>query len=137
MSSLTGRDVRTGGRPCFDRFVIELQSSDQPAPAFPGYWVRYTTEPLTLSPSGLPITMRGNAALLVSLGAAMKWTNPIGYTGPHDVFPTNVSAIKEYRLTEDFEGQSTWTIGIDHQRNFEVSQLSNPPRLVVDIRTAP
>ena len=136
MSPLTGKDVRTGSHPCFERFVIELQSGDQPGTGFPGYWVRYATEPLTLSPSGQPITVRGTAALLVSLGAPMKWMNSIGYTGPQDVFPTS-GPIKEYRLTEDFEGQSMWTLGLDQRRNFEVTKLSDPPRLVVDIRTAP
>ena len=137
MSSMTGRDVRSGVHGCFERFVIELQTPDQPVPAFPGYWVRYATGPVELSPAGQQITMRGTASLLVSMGAAMKWTNPVGYDGPHDVFPPGMSMIEEYRLIEDFEGQSTWALGLDRKRNFEVTQLPNPPRLVVDIHRTP
>ena len=137
MSSMTGKDVRSAGHPCFERFVIEFQTPDQPVPAFPGYWVRYATGPVGLAPSGQTITMRGSASLLVSMAAAMKWTNPVGYDGPHDVFPSGLSMIKEYRLIEDFEGQSAWAIGLDRKRNFQVTQLSNPPRLVIDIRSTP
>ncbi len=137
MSSLVGKDVRTGAHPCRDRFVIELQASDLPNPEFPGYWVRYATGPVGLSPAGIPVTLRGGVVLLASLGSPMQRTDLIGYSGPRDVFPTNVRAILEYRLIEDFEGQSTWAIGIDTRRSFEVSVLSGPPRLVIDIQTSP
>jgi hypothetical protein len=137
MSSLIGKDVRTGAQECADRFVIELQpdSKNPTTSAFPGYWVRYATGPVTLSPSDQPVTMRGSAVLLVSMGSAMQpATGTTGYTGARDVVPTNVTVIEEYRLVEDFEGQSTWALGIDGARNFAVTVLSNPPRLVVDIQ---
>jgi len=135
MSSLVGKDVRTGTHPCFERFVIELQTSSSPtSSAFPGYWVRYATGPVVLSPKGEEVTIKGGAVLLVSLGSWMRNTENVGYSGPDDVFPTNVTTILEYRLTENFEGQSTWAVGIDHVRNFRVSVLSGPPRLVVDIQ---
>ena len=50
MSSLVGRDVRTGTHPCMTRFVIELQPTDQANPNFPGYWVLYANGPITDSP---------------------------------------------------------------------------------------
>jgi hypothetical protein len=135
MSSLVGKAVRTGTRPCMERFVIELQPTDQANPNFPGYWVHYVTGPLTASPSGQPFTIRGGAVLFVSMGAPMQRTDGTGYTGPRDVVPTNVSVIREYRLIEDFEGQSTWALGLDTLRNFKVSVLDSPARLVVDIQT--
>jgi hypothetical protein len=101
MSSLIGKDVRTGTRSCAERFVIELQRADLGNPtsaAFPGYWVRYAKEPITLNPSGQPVTLRGGAVLLVSMGSWMMPTTGAGYAGPRDVFPTNVKAIREYRL---------------------------------------
>jgi hypothetical protein len=135
MSSLVGKAVRTGAHPCFERFVVELQPTDQANPNFPGYWVHYASGPLTDSPRGEPVTIRGAAALLVSMGSPMQRTDGQGYTGPRVVVPTNTSVILEYRLIEDFEGQSTWALGLDARRNFKVSVLNGPPRLVVDIQT--
>lgn len=132
MSALVGKDVRTGAHKCFERFVIELQPAD-PALEFPGYWVRYVPKPISLSPSGIAITMRGDAVLMVSLGSWMAGPEPAGYIGPKDVFPTNVVSIREYRLVEDFEGQSAWALGLDRRRPFAVSTLTTPPRLVVDV----
>jgi hypothetical protein len=136
MSSLVGKDVRTGRRPCSERFVIELQPSGDPANAiFPGYWVRYATGPVTLNPKGEEITLRGDAVLLASMGSWMLNTENAGYKGSTHAFPTNVTSIREYRLTEDFEGQSTWAIGLDKVRNFRVTVLDGPPRLVIDVAT--
>jgi hypothetical protein len=88
-----------------------------------------------LDPEGRPVVIRGGAALLVSLGSWMQRPDGTGYKGPSNVLPTNVSAIRQYRLTEDFEGQSTWAIGLDKVRDFQVTVLDGPPRLVVDIAT--
>ena len=139
MSSLVGKDVRTGTQPCFDRFVIELQAGPNPiSSAFPGYFVRYASgTTVDLNPSGQPVTIKGGAVLLASLGSWMTTMEGAGYHGSQDFFPTNVSAIKEVRLIEDFESQSTWAIGLDAKRNFTVTILGNPSRLVVDFQTAP
>jgi hypothetical protein len=136
MSSLVGKDVRTGAHPCSERFVIELQPSDLPTgDRFPGYWVRYATGPVMLDPKGETVTLRGGTVLLVSMASWMRDGEGAGYQGATDVFPSNVTAIREYRLTEDFEGQSTWAIGLDRMRNFTVTVLDGPPRLVVDVAT--
>lgn len=135
MSALVGNDVRTGAHACFERFVVELGPAGTPGP-FPGYMVRYVPKPIRLSPSGLPITIRGTAVLQVSLGSWMNGPENRGYQGPDDVVPTNVSTILEYRLTEDFEGQSAWSLGLDRKRPFRVTTLTGPPRLVVDLSKA-
>jgi hypothetical protein len=136
MSSLVGRDVRTGVHDCSERFVVELQPSGAPtSPAFPGYRVRYASGPVVLSPQGSEVTLRGDAVLLVSMGSPMRTTDGGGYPGPTDVTPSGDAVIREYRLIEDFEGQSTWAIGLDRQRPFTVTVLDGPPRLVVDIST--
>lgn len=136
MSSLVGQDVRTGAQSCFERFVLELQPSNQPtSSSFPGYWVRYAMGPIMLDPQGEEITLKGNAVLLVSIGSWMLTADDMGYQGPRDVVPTNVNAIREYRLTESFEGQSTWAIGVDKECDFRVFVLDGPPRLVVDFAT--
>ena len=81
------------------------------------------------------MTVKGNTLLLVSMGSPMQRTDGKGYTGPRDVVPANATVILEYRLIEDFEGQSTWALGLDTQRNIKVSVFDNPPRLIVDIQS--
>jgi hypothetical protein len=130
-SGLVGKAVRTGVHPCYERFVIELQSkatNDQ----FPGYFVRYVPKPIRLAPSDQPITIRGDAVLMVSLGSWMNGPEG-GYSGPKDVVTSGLTAIREYRLVEDFEGQSAWALGLDRTRAFQVTTLTGPPRLVVDV----
>ena len=60
-----------------------------------------------------------------------------GYQGPPRVVPTNVVNIRELELIENFEGQSAWAIGLDQQRGFTVSTLTDPVRIVIDIALAP
>jgi len=130
-SGLVGKAVRSGVHPCYERFVIELQSNatnDQ----FPGYFVRSVPKPISLAPSDQPITIRGNAVLMVSLGSWMNGPEG-GYQGPKDVVTSGMTAIQEYRLVEDFEGQSAWALGLDRMRAFQVTTLTGPPRLVVDV----
>ena len=59
-----------------------------------------------------------------------------GYDGPSDIFPTNVAHILELRLVENFEGVTRWAIGVDRERPFVVTQLTDPPRLVIDVDTS-
>ncbi|MGE5209677.1 MAG: hypothetical protein ACM3MM_00340, partial [Acidobacteriota bacterium] len=56
-----------------------------------------------------------------------------GYDGPDQIIPTNVEHIEELRLIENFEGMHQWAIGLDRERPFSVSTLSDPPRIVIDI----
>ncbi len=138
LSRLIGASISTGAHPCYERVVITLQDSGSPASArFPGYEVAYVAKPVRLEPSDEPVALAGGAALSVTLqswmtGVALGVT---GYEGPRDLFPRNVGAIRELRLTQDFEGVSTWVIGLDKKRNFRVWTSSNPPRLVIDIQT--
>lgn len=133
MSSLVGADVRTGAHECFERVVIELQGEGE----LPGYWVRYEADPVLDSPRGEPVDVAGAATLVVSLGVWMVGIDGSGYAGPREFVPDNVEHIAELELIEDFEGQSAWAIGLDAQRPFTVSTLTDPVRVVIDIATAP
>ena len=136
MSSLVGKDVRTGTHDCYERFVIELQSSGGPtSSAFPGLLGPVRGRARHAPAEGRAGGDPGDAALLVSMGSPMRTADDGGYQGPTDVTPNGDTVIREYRLVEDFEGQSTWAIGLDRQRSFTVTVLDGPPRLVVDIAT--
>jgi hypothetical protein len=138
LSSLVGQNIRTGAQACFERVVIDLTQSTLPIPSpFPGYGVGWVPNPVTLSPSDQRVTIKGGAVLLVTMDAWMPTMDNQGYTGPQDLFPTNVTKIQELRQVQNFEGVTTWAIGVDTKRNFRVSTLSGPPRLVIDIQTSP
>jgi hypothetical protein len=133
MSSLLGADIRTGGHPCFERVVLELQGSGE----LPGYRVAYEDDPILESPSGTPVDIAGAATLVLSVGAWMTDVDGNGYQGPAQVFPDNVVNIAELRLIENFEGQHAWAIGVDSERGFAVTTLGDPVRIVIDIELDP
>jgi hypothetical protein len=129
MSSLVGREIRTGAHPCFERVVLELQGEGE----MPGYRVGYVADPVKLSPSDIEVDIAGDATLVLSVAAWMTTMEGEGYDGPDRITPTNVDTIDELRLIENFEGMHQWAIGLDRERPFSVTTLDDPPRIVVDI----
>ncbi len=63
MSSLVGRDIRTGEHSCFERVVLELQGDGE----MPGYRVEYVDDPVKLSPSDMEVDIAGDATLVLSV----------------------------------------------------------------------
>jgi hypothetical protein len=129
LSTLIGADIRTGGHECFERVVLELQGSGE----LPGYWVRYEADPILDSPRGEPVDVAGDATLVLSVGVWMTTIEGEGYQGPLSFVPDNVTNIRQLVMLENFEGQTAWAIGLDSQRPFTVSTLSDPVRIVIDI----
>ncbi len=133
-------DARLAGHPGYDRFVVEFSPDYRPEPEYPepgvpDYDVHYVTGPFggCDSPETVPA---GTAYILVNLhGAAhTDWRiNPpvIIYNGP-DRLSTDTANLTEVVLVNDCEGIQ-WVIGVDEATTFTVSQLQNPPRLVIDV----
>ena len=132
MSSMVGSDIRTGGHDCSERIVIELSGTGE----FPGWWVEYVDDPVTLSPSDQTVEIAGDATLQVRLGVWMPDMEGNGYDGSTDITPTNVSHVLQLRQTENYEGVTIWSIGLDGERPFTVTVMDAPARLVIDISTA-
>jgi hypothetical protein len=109
--------------------VLELQGTGE----MPGYRVQYVDDPVKLSPSDMEVDIAGEATLVLSVAVWMTTMEGEGYDGPVQIIPTNVEHIDELRLIENFEGMHQWAIGLDRERPFSVSTLSDPPRIVVDI----
>lgn len=129
LSSLVGHDIRTGAQPCFERVVVEFEGEGE----LPGYRVEYVDDPVHLSPSDQTVDIAGDATLVLAAGAWMTTMEGDGYQGPQQLEPTNVQHIRELRLIENFEGMHQWAIGLDQRRAFEVSTLTDPPRIVIDV----
>ena len=130
LSSLVGVDVRTGSHaPCFERVVVEFGGSGD----LPGYRVAYVADPVIDSPRGEPVEIEGEATLVLSMGSWMPSPDRGGYDGPLEIVPDNVTSILELERIENFEGMSSWAIGLDRERDFTVSTLESPGRIVIDI----
>jgi hypothetical protein len=134
-----GVDIRTGAHDCYERIVIELGTSDIPTTdRFPGWWVRYQDDPITLGETDDQfVQLRGDANLMITVESWMPFPfgdGVEGYDGPTDITPTNVSTILQLYQTNNWEGVTTWAAGLDRERPFTVFTLQDPPRLVVDVQ---
>lgn len=126
--------VRLAGHPGYDRFVLEFRD------AVPGYQVSYISGSPTADPSGDLVEVEGSAVLWIRLEPSSGW-DLVGapdeptYTGPDRVTGDTVRVTEAVR-TGDFEAVLSWVLGVDGEAPFVVTELSGPPRLVVDVATA-
>ena len=118
--------VRTASQPDYDRFVLQF---DGPVPT---YTVKRQAKPtFTQGASGQTITLSGTAGALVRVRSATEGT----YTGSTDISHPEYRVLKEARLTEDFEGNVSWGLGLAQATCLRTFTLTNPSRLVVDFTT--
>jgi hypothetical protein len=116
--------VRTGGHPGYDRFVIQF------ADVAAGYQVTpQATASFVEDASGRPVTLRGSAGVLIRLSPASAFGT---YAGPTDIV-TGLPVLLEARQIGDFEGHTTWALGLSRPACMRVFTLSGPSRLVVDV----
>lgn len=121
--------VRAARQATVDRVVFEFSER------VPGYSVAYSSEPLA-DTSGKRVTLTGAAALVVRMEAASGFNLDTGkptYTGPKQVGPADAQAVQQVAQVDDFEGVLRWAIGLRGQVGFQVSTLTSPPRLVIDV----
>ncbi len=127
-------DARLAGGDGFDRFVLEFSPDyrpepDAPAPGLPDYEVHYVTGPFRGCPPAGDVPVAGTAFVLVDLDRArgIDWS----YDGP-DRLSADTTNLVETVLANDCNWLQ-WVIGLDHAADVTVTQLENPPRLVVDV----
>ncbi len=126
-------DVRVGAHDAYDRVVVEFLGSGTPR-----LRLERVSPPFVKDPSGLPLTVTGTSFVRILLFAASGagYATPTGqpsYTGTSAFTPGYV------RLTSlvqagDFEGITTWYAGFTGPMCYQVSELSSPARLVIDVR---
>jgi hypothetical protein len=97
--------------------------------------VRYQDDPIDVGESGEQyVDLQGDANLIITVEAWMTTMEGTGYLGPTDIAVGGDSVIRQLYLTHNFEGVHTWAVGLDRERPFDVTVLSNPTRVVVDIQ---
>lgn len=118
--------VRTGTHTGYDQVTIQF-SNGQPSDV---KIEPQSSATFTESPKGTPVTLAGQAGILITITAADGHTQ---YTGPTD-FKTNYSELKELRQVQDFEGMVQWALGLSHSGCYAYTFLTNPTRLVIYIQ---
>jgi hypothetical protein len=118
--------IRVGTHTGYDRLTIEF-SNGQPSSidVTPQSGTTFTS-----GGSGQPVTVAGQAGILVNIYSADAHTN---YSGPTD-FKTGYSGMVEVRQVEDFEGYVQYGIGLSKTACYRAFILTNPVRLVIDVQ---
>lgn len=125
--------VRAATHEGYDRVVFELANND----ALPGYHVEYIDKPARDCGSGDAKEIAGDAWLEVRMSPENAHTEAGQPTIPFREQTMNLQVIRELERTCDFEAVTTWIIGLSSPNPYRVQELSDPPRLVVDIAHAP
>ncbi|WP_153144358.1 AMIN-like domain-containing (lipo)protein [Nesterenkonia halophila] len=122
--------VRVGSHSEFDRVVFEHAGDGMPA-----WRVEYVARP-TQPGSGGAVDMPGEDFIAVHAQGLMPGN--AGKEAGHRVGARDwahaSSIIRSTYSTVVFEGSSTYYIGLDRERPFEVRALEDPSRLVLDVK---
>ena len=124
-------DVRAASHAGYDRVVFAFSNE------LPGYDVGYVERPVIADGSGAEVAVDGAAVLRVRMEPALDAdlsdeSAPRTYTGPNRFSP-EASVVSELVRTGGFEAVLVWAVGIDGERPFRVTTLTDPSRLVIDV----
>jgi hypothetical protein len=111
----------------FDRVVFEFRGR------VPGYHVEYVDGPVRDCGAGDVRHIDGGAWLEVRFSPAYAHSERGEPTIRARELKPALSVVREIQKTCDVEGALTWVVGTASPHRYRVSELSAPPRLVVDI----
>jgi hypothetical protein len=118
--------VDVGHHDTFDRVVFRFSSRA------PGYNVNYVPD-VTADPSDEPIPLEGNAFMVVAMHSVAS--EQVGApAAPQDRQTPRFPELRELAGAGDFEGVVSFGLGLTAASGFRVFTLTNPDRLVVDVR---
>jgi hypothetical protein len=129
-------DVRVGAHNGFDRIVFQFEEPD-PNPAgnggIPHFQIKTAKPPFTEDPSDLPIDVEGDAfARIIFQGASgYDFDGNATYDGPRRLTP-GFGTLAQVVEGGDFEATMTWILGLSRPTCWQITELHNPDRLVID-----
>jgi hypothetical protein len=123
------KEVRTASHGNFDRVVFEFEGN-----AVPGYHIEYVEKPVRDCGQGDVISISGDGLLLVRLLPAQAHSESGAATIKARQLAPGLPIVKEMKIICDFEADMQWVLGVASPNRYRVLELSNPSRLVVDIR---
>lgn len=121
--------IRVGEHPGYDRVVLQFSGG------MPTYSVDRTGT-VYADPKGTPVALAGQAFLrVVFRGASATCPQPLAktYTGPSTLTPFYPELLV-VSAAGDFEGYLSFGIGLATQGSYHVSILTDPYRVVIDVR---
>lgn len=121
--------VRAASHEGFDRVVFELAPTD----ALPGHHIEYIDKPVRDCGAGDAKEVAGDAWLEVRMSPLNAHTEEGQPTIAFREQALALPVVRELERTCDFEAVTTWVIGVGSPNPYRVQELSDPPRLVVDI----
>jgi hypothetical protein len=126
----TLRDVRIGAHPeegGWDRIVFEFQDTSPPGEI--GY-----VDAAQACGSGAPVSVQGQAVLAVRFTSVQAHNDAGQPTVRTRELPGPGGAVLEAKQYCDFEGHVDWAVGVKAKQRFKVTRLTNPSRVVIDIK---
>ena len=127
--------IGVGRHEGYDRVVFQFKND------LPGYRVEYVEPPLKEDGSGKPVSVDGNAIVVVRMEPASGFDLNTGegvmvYKGPKRIEGASVgtSTVQELVRSGDFEAVLSWAIGLSDKVDFRVTTATSPARLIVDFR---
>jgi hypothetical protein len=120
--------IRTGTHAGYDRLTIQFDNG-QPTQIDV---TLQNSSTFMLAPKGQPVTLAGQAGVLITLRGTDAHT---AYSGTAD-FMTGYSVMVEVRQVQDFEGVVQYGIGLSHTACYRAFVLTNPVRLVIDVQVS-
>lgn len=129
-AALTVTDVRVGRHDGFDRVVFELGGTGTP-----GWRVEYVPEAIE-DGKGDVIAVDGDGTLQVMIsGSGYPMDTGVSeYAGPNPLRVAEADEVEEVVLRGVFEGNTQAFIGTDEVSPFRVYALTDPTRVVVEVR---
>ncbi len=132
--------ARAASHGAFDRFVVEFDHQR----GLPNYHVYPTPSArFTYDPTDAVISLAGSAGLELTLPTSSSYeVTPTAFKdrfiGPTRFKTAGGKSLLEVSRTGDFEGFSSFGLGLKQKSCFRVYGLANPARLVIDVQnTAP
>jgi hypothetical protein len=126
---VTLQSVTTTSCVGFDRVVFTYNT-----PATPGFHVEYVDKPIRHCGSGNVVAVAGDAWLEVRMSPAQAHTDAGQATISQTNVTVNLPNLRQVVQTCDFEGHVTWVLGVKSPKRFRVVELTNPSRIVVDVK---
>jgi len=124
--------LRTGRHNGFDRVVFEVGGAGTP-----GWDVRYVDQASSQG-RGEPVDVAGQAVLQVTItGAQIPDTTGVAeFDGPDPLPGSGTRTVTEVVYDHTFEGTSVAFVGTTARAPFRVYALSDPARVVLEVRDA-
>lgn len=115
----------------YDRLVIAFEEA-----TIPGYRAEYLRGPAMHCGSGNAVTTDGTDVLELRIEPARGYDERGASTVRHEERKLTLPGIQEVEVTCDFEAVFTLAVGVRDLLPFRIQELSDPARIVLDVRTS-